>query len=137
MKKIIEVDVKNIGDSKGSIGWLLKQDIKMVIGHTKSGYLGYWLHIGTESELGGLYNGEYPGTGADIVPADGCNPVEIERHLYYGADPQKAFSVVFTDAAWEKVIEIDKLCYLRFEQVMEDMEEGQSKEAESVAISLA
>jgi len=137
MKKIIEVDVKNIGDSKGSIGWLLKQDIKMVIGHTKSGHLGYWLHIGSESELGGLYNGHLEGNGYPIVPADGCTPVAIERHPYYGADPQEAFSVSFTDAAWDKVIEIDWLCYLRFKQIMEEMEEDQSSVAESVAISLA
>lgn len=133
MKKEINIKIGNIGEATGTIGWLARQEIEMVVGETKSGFRAYWLKIAGKSELGGLEGGKLPDPYCDIVPESGVHGVRLVRCRW---QDDLAFGVSFTEAAWEMVTDIDEACFEKFKVIIEKLNESEEKARETLKISI-
>jgi hypothetical protein len=123
----IEVTISDLGENAGTIGWLLKQPIKIHIGPCKhENAPGCWVRIGDKSELVALEGYTfyaYVGFSAKV----GIHNVPVNRCEAMGADDSTcAFKTSFTDAAWAKVREIIDLARQQFQSALEarDTAEG-------------
>jgi len=138
MKTNIAVEIKNIGDVVGTLGWLLAQEIKIRIGKTTDGkIIGCWVFIGGEQEPVAFLNHSYcryvgfcPSSGVNDVPLTRYQKQDYCRFSY-------AFEVNFTDAAWEKVEEIAEMARETFRAEMEKFEAQEAEMAEEVTFAIA
>lgn len=132
----IEVWISDIGENAGTIGWLLKQPIKIHIGackHEKAP--GCWLKIGDKTELVAIEGYSY-NRWCGFAAAGGINKVPVIRSEKVGAEEYKlAYEMVFTDAAWAKVCELLELAREQFRTAIETRDEAESKVVANFAVT--
>ena len=109
MKK--EIEIKNQGNSKGTIGWLAKNASTILIGETKSGDQGAWLKDNGGNTITVLAVRNFYG-GADK---------EITKVKRDGSEYDLTCDFPCSDAAWES---IERLSHLASEEMEKSFEVG-------------
>ncbi len=120
MKANLEISIKNIGETPGSVGWFATVPKSAVFGITKEGaYRGCWLTIDGKKEL-------VLSEGAAFSSFYGCLPMEgVHTNLSRDVCPEAGldspdFGVQWTDAGWASLNAlVDQLREL-FEQWLQD-----------------
>ena len=123
MQNTVSLEIANIGEAEGTIGWLAKQPIKIKIGTgNKTGGRCCWVHIGDRSEMVSM-EGYVWYLHVGVSPKSGINPVKVDRETSdntYGVVEETAFNTSFTDAAWEAVQELISLAQAEFVRVLDE-----------------
>ena len=113
MKK--EINIKNQGSCKGTVGWLAKHSAAIFIGETRSGDQGAWLQDSNGNTITVLAVRNFYG-GADK---------EITRVKRDGSEYDLTCDIPCSDAAWAS---IENLSQLAAEEMEKNFEEGKAVE---------
>jgi len=131
----IEVTINNIGEAAGTIGWLLKQPIKIKIGTCKgTDTIGCCLLIGNAYELVALEGYEFTKE-AGFFAASGSHDIEVDRISGMEFDEKYAFGVCFTDACWEKVSDLMSRARDEFHSALSQRDEAESNVVANFAVT--
>lgn len=101
MNKSVELQIKNIGEAKGTVGWLAKAVSHVTLGTTKSGSRGAWLHFSDGTEPQCIVMHDPYGISREHPEFDRLEIVD--RH---SNGPNLSLKFQVTDAAWESIAEL-------------------------------
>ena len=133
MFKVVPVQIKSMGEAKGTVGYLASQEIIVSAGLSKAGLAGCWLKIGNRSERVASQGEKWIDNCVGFRDCPGTHAVELDFRPNVEILEDHPFNTVWTDAA-EAAIE--KLATLAREEFYKAILTQEGSEEISFSLSV-